>query len=136
MANSGQQITKRLDIFLSHMSYTRFCFISAKICSFLAAHCMLYMARGLYLFPVCAIPRVCHLEMQNGVLCGLRFRCKYALCLVFTAFDFLRIYTYMKIFIFFFRAFSSAFLYSFSGISISNASRISFKSGSSTSMKR
>ena len=32
--------------------------------------------------------RVCHLEMQNGVLCGLRFRCKYALCLVFTAFDF------------------------------------------------
>ena len=34
------------------------------------------------------ITRVCHLEMQNGVLCGLRFRCKYALCLVFTAFDF------------------------------------------------
>ena len=32
--------------------------------------------------------RVCHLEMQNGVLCGLRFCCKYALCLVFTAFDF------------------------------------------------
>ena len=32
--------------------------------------------------------RVCHLEMQNGVLCGLRFRCKYAICLVFTAFDF------------------------------------------------
>ena len=37
------------------MPYTRFCFISAKICSFLAAHCMLYMARGLYLFPACAI---------------------------------------------------------------------------------
>ena len=34
------------------------------------------------------LTRVCHLEMQNGVLCGLRFRCKYALCLVFTAFDF------------------------------------------------
>ena len=34
------------------------------------------------------ITRVCHLEMQNGVLCGLRFCCKYALCLVFTAFDF------------------------------------------------